>query len=165
MEAKERWEYYVSSYSRIEPTEGVPRAATKKSVLTRNLPSASDTNSSSTADSSTAMRQRLPLNYAEDLGIKVCVNTYRMKFTPGTSEYFIYSSPSTSARVPKVEDADAMEGVSSKTAKEVMNELTEKRTERFKEKFILNSKWKKNLGHEEVSRVNRDFEVYISGKY
>ena len=161
MEAKERWEYYVASYSRIEPTEGVPRAATKKAVLTRNLPSASDSNSSSAADANAAMLKRLPLNYDESLGIKICVNTYRMKFTEGTSEYFIYPSSAVSApSVPKLEDTEAMEGVTSKTAQEVMSELTEKRNERFREKFILNSKWKKNLGHEEVSRVNRDFEMW-----
>lgn len=161
MEAKERWEYYVASYSRIEPTEGVPRAATKKAVLTRNLPSSSDSNSSSAADANAAMLKRLPLNYDEGLGIKICVNTYRMKFTEGTSEFFIYpSSYASLPSVPKIEDAETMEGVSPKTAKEAMSELTEKRNERFREKFILNSKWKKNLGHEEVSRVNRDFEMW-----
>jgi paired amphipathic helix protein Sin3a len=39
MERKERWQYYTSSYIRLEPTEGIDRSRLHKTVLTRNLPS------------------------------------------------------------------------------------------------------------------------------
>ena len=39
MELRDRWQYYISSWMRTEPTEGVSRSRMQKVVLTRNLPS------------------------------------------------------------------------------------------------------------------------------
>ncbi len=84
MALQERWQYYISSYMRIEPTEGVQRARLQKSVLTRNLPTASD------ADSENG-DARKALAFHEGLVLRICLNSYTIVYEKGTSEYFIYN--------------------------------------------------------------------------
>jgi paired amphipathic helix protein Sin3a len=137
MERKDRWKYYTSSFVRIEPTEGVPRDRVRKSVLTRNLPSGFDTDSDV---SGTALQQRKPILFSEDLVLQICVNTYTLMYKKLTSEWFIYKSHY---------DPD-------KTA-----QMTENRNQKFREKFKMNSKWMKNLSQAQVQDVNQGFERWI----
>jgi paired amphipathic helix protein Sin3a len=137
MERKERWKYYTSSFVRIEPTEGVPRDRIRKSVLTRNLPSGFDTDSDI---SGSALQQRKPILFKEELVLQICVNTYTLMYKKNTSEWFIYK-----ARC----DAD-------KAA-----QMTENRNQKFREKFKMNSKWMKNLSQAQVQDVNQAFERWI----
>jgi paired amphipathic helix protein Sin3a len=145
MAQKERWEYYVSSFIRIEPTEGVPRHLLKHSVLARNMPSSSDSSSSSAANDNALPSKPLPAHYAENLSMRICVNTYDIHFDPNSYEYFVYTK--TSPASPGENDRKAA--------------LHEKRREKFKEKFDFNAKWKRDLGTEAVGRVNRDFEMWV----
>jgi paired amphipathic helix protein Sin3a len=71
MERKERWQYYVSSYVRVEPTEGVSR--TTQPLLMRNLPSGE-------AVSEDAMNTRKALVYSEDLTLRICVNSFKILY-------------------------------------------------------------------------------------
>lgn len=137
MERKERWKYYTSSFVRIEPTEGVPRDRIRKSVLTRNLPSGYDTDSDI---SGTALQQRKPILFNEDLVLQICVNTYTLMYKKNTSEWFIYK---TSYDTEKA------------------SQMAENRNERFREKFNMNSKWMKNLSQAQVQDVNQAFEKWI----
>jgi paired amphipathic helix protein Sin3a len=137
MERKERWKYYTSSFVRIEPTEGVPRDRVRKSVLTRNLPSGFDTDSDI---SGSALQQRKPILFKEELVLQICVNTYTLMYKKNTSEWFIYK-----ARY----DAE-------KAA-----QMTENRNQKFREKFKMNSKWMKNLSQAQVQDVNQSFERWI----
>ncbi len=137
MERKERWKYYISSFVRIEPTEGVDRDKIHKTVLTRNLPSGFDTDSDI---SGTALQQRKPLIAKEDLVLRICVNTYTPIYKKDTAEYFIYKDS---------KDADKMA------------QMTENRNQRFREKFMMNSKWMKNLSQAQVQEVNQAFEKWV----
>ncbi|KFZ12049.1 hypothetical protein V501_04409 [Pseudogymnoascus sp. VKM F-4519 (FW-2642)] len=137
MERKDRWKYYTSSFVRIEPTEGVPLDRIRRSVLTRNLsPHETDT------DSGLLSQSRKPLLWAEDLTLRICVNTYRLTYKTGTSEWFVYS-----------------DGVQDEVA---ARQTTEKRNQRFREKFEMNSRWMENKSQQEVQKTNEDFKKWIS---
>lgn len=85
MQMRERWQYYISSFIRVEPTEGIPRSRLQKVVLTRNMPADSDEDS-----------VPKPLAYSENLTTSICLKSSKMVWAPGTSEYFIYDqSPRT----------------------------------------------------------------------
>ena len=137
MERKERWKYYTSSFVRIEPTEGVPRDRVRKSVLTRNLPSGFDTDSDI---SGTALQQRKPILFNEDLILQICVNTYTLMYKKGTSEWFIYNNSQDSEKAAQ---------------------MTENRNQKFREKFHMNSKWMKNLSQAQVQEANQSFEKWV----
>lgn len=136
MELKERWQYYTASYIRIEPTEGVPRGRIQRSVLPRNLPSGD-------AESEDGVSQRKPLIYEEDLALHVCVNTAKIIFKQGGSEFFIYGD--------KPLTWDAEKNVA--TARLRLQKYEDARNEKFREKFVMNSSWMKGLGHDEVQSM------------
>jgi paired amphipathic helix protein Sin3a len=143
MERKERWQYYTSSYVRIEPTEGVPRGRIQRSVLPRNLPSG-DTESE---DGS----QRKALEYREDLTLRVCVNSFKILFKPGGTEYFIYGDK------PLTFDKEK----NAASARVRLQKYEDSRNERFREKFVMNSKWMKGLPHDEVQKITLDTKKWI----
>lgn len=141
MERKELWAYYTSSFVRIEPTEGVPRHRLQRSVLARNLPS-------SELDGDDTPRK--PLLYSEDLVLRVCVNTSKILYKSGTSEYFVYGD--------KPLTYDAENNTSATRLRLKKNE--DARTEKYHEKFVMNSSWMKDLDHEEVLKATSDFKKW-----
>ncbi|CAK7236960.1 Transcriptional regulatory protein sin3 [Sporothrix curviconia] len=80
----DRWQYYISTYMRIEPTEGVARSRLRKSVLARNLPSANE-NDSDSGDG------RKAVAFNEGLVLRICLNSFTLVYEKGTSEFFIYN--------------------------------------------------------------------------
>lgn len=140
MERKDRWKYYTSSFVRIEPTEGVPMDRIRRSVLTRNLANTD----ADTSDAGTLSASRKPLLWAEDLTLRICVNTYRLTYKTGTLEWFVYS------------DGRQHDEAAAKAT-------TEKRSQRFREKFEMNSRWMENKSQQEVQKTNEDFKKWISG--
>lgn len=138
MERKERWKYYTSSFVRIEPTEGVPMNRVRKSVLTRNLPS-SDSHSDAGI-----LEIRKPLVWSEDLTLRICVNTYRLTYKQGTSEWFVYSD--------------------GKKDEVAVEKAREQRNERFKNKLEKHNKWIKKMKKtpEEVEEINKNFKTWLS---
>ncbi|PMD20809.1 transcriptional regulatory protein-like protein SIN3 [Hyaloscypha hepaticicola] len=144
MEQKERWQYYISSYIRIEPTEGVPRSRLHKSVLTRNLPSTD-------AESEDSNAQPKPILFNEDLTLRVCVNTYKIVYKHPGSEYFIYTNK------PLTYDPKTKES----TARERLRKFETIRNERAKEKFEMNNRWMRGLDRDAVAKVNSDFKKWM----
>lgn len=136
MERKERWQYYTSSFVRIEPTEGINRGLLHKSVLTRNLPSGD-------LESEDGTVQRKPRAYSEDLTLRICVNTYRIIYKQPGSEYFIYTDK------PLTWDPEKNMAI----ARVRLEKAEESRNERFKRKFVSNSPWMKNLPLDEVQKI------------
>jgi paired amphipathic helix protein Sin3a len=139
MERMTRWQYYVSSYIRIEPTEGVKRGKMHKSVLTRNVPSPD-----------TDAEEPKPIEYKEDLTLQICANSYKIIYKKGGSEYFIYTDKSLGLN-PET-------GVSA--AKERLQKFQDARKQRFKEKFEMNNAWMKDLNHDQVSKITMDFKKW-----
>ncbi|KAK8103778.1 uncharacterized protein PG998_010811 [Apiospora kogelbergensis] len=140
MELKERWQYYISSYMRVEPTEGVPRSRLQKTVLARNLPS-------SDVDSDDGDQPK-PLRYDENLVLRICLNSNKIYWEEETSEWFIYSTEPDAAE----EKAKAAERAAA---------ITEHRSERFKEKFYLNTVWMRNAKSEEVEKAKEKFQNWF----
>ncbi|KAK6070384.1 histone deacetylase interacting [Seiridium cupressi] len=145
LELKERWQYYISSFMRVEPTEGVPRQKLRKPVLARNLPS-------SDVDSDDGNLPK-PVQFDENLILKICLNTNKMGFEKGTSEYFIYNTvPATAEEKAAADERRAL--------------LHEWRSQHLKERFVMNNGWlsngwMKNLPQDEVQKANENFQKWV----
>ncbi|KAL7901807.1 hypothetical protein HDV63DRAFT_376636 [Trichoderma sp. SZMC 28014] len=140
MQLRERWQYYISSFIRVEPTEGVPRSKMKKVVLTRNLPSGESDNDEDGIPK--------PVSYKESLTVSICLKSSKMIWAPGTSEYFVYD------QAPR-----------SKEQREHREKLT-KATSSFRERKLLekmvhNPVWAKDMSPEEVQEINGNFRRWM----
>ncbi|KAM0524149.1 hypothetical protein ACHAPE_001407 [Trichoderma viride] len=140
MQLRERWQYYISSFIRVEPTEGVARSKMKKVVLTRNLPSGESDNDEDGIPK--------PVSYKESLTVSICLKSSKMIWAPGTSEYFVYD------QAPR-----------SKEQREHREKLT-KATSSFRERKLLekmvhNPVWAKDMSPEEVQEINGNFRRWM----
>lgn len=84
MALQDRWQYYISTYMRIESTEGVDRSRLRKSVLARNLPTANE-NDSDSGDN------RKAVAFNEGLVMRVCLNSFTLVYEKNSGEFFIYN--------------------------------------------------------------------------
>jgi paired amphipathic helix protein Sin3a len=144
MERIQQWQYYISSYMRIEHTEGIVRSRLQKVLLERNLPS-------DAKDSSEEGYTPKPLVIHEGLVVRICLNSSKMVFEKGTSDYFIYNTGRPSA--------DEEDDYAAKQA--FRREI---RAEKLKEKMVTNNAWMKGLSHEEVQKVNNDYQRWKEGE-
>lgn len=138
MNVADRWQYYISSWMRTEPTEGVPRSRMQKVVLTRNLPSGDN---ESDGDS-----QPKAISYSEGLALKICLHSSKIVYESGTSNYFVYNVPGSA----KTQEERALKEQRAKIIKEMRSQI-------FSEKMVMNSPWMKNLSQEEVQQVKEAY--------
>lgn len=140
MQLRERWQYYISSFIRVEPTEGIPRSRLQRTVLARNLPSG-DTDS----DDGNIPK---PLSYEENLTISICLKSSKMIWEPGTSEYFIYDqSPKTKEQRERRE--------------KFTKALSNYREVELSKKLVYNPVWARDLSPEEVQEQNSNFRKWM----
>lgn len=140
MQLRERWQYYISSFIRVEPTEGIPRAKLQKVVLTRNLPSG---DAESDGD-----HMPKPVSYKENLTVSICLKSSKMIWAPGTAEYFIYDqSPKSKEQRERRE----------RFAKALRNH----RESKLLEKMVHNPAWAKDMSPEEVQEQNKNFRKWM----
>lgn len=139
LKPEDRWQYYISSYTRAEPTEGVSRSRMRKVFLTRNLPSG-DTDSDGDG-------QPKALSNREGLVLKICLNTSTIIYEEGTSNYDVFRLPSGSK-----------EELAKRETR--LKAITEMRNQSFVEKMAMNSPWMKNLGQEEVQQAKEDYQKW-----
>ena len=137
------WQYYTSSYIRVEPTEGVDRSKMTQSVLRRNIPRVADIEAEEMGGLPKA------LHFSEELSLRICVNTAKIIYGPGSSEYFVYVN------------RPALNEEESKAAASRLRKQKERRAEIFKEKFEMNSAWMKGLTHEKVAQATQDFNAWV----
>lgn len=184
LDREQRWQYYVSSYMQIEPTEGVDRSRVGKSVLARNLPSSSDVDS----ESGDTRRQ---IHYHEGLTLMICMATSKITYEAGTAESHIYSGPTPrriktpEAAVPPAEGADAApaaEGADAAPApeananavleasvaksyagfrREVRRRRKESHKQKLKEKMIMNQPWMKDLDRGDVQKKTDELRDWV----
>ncbi|PTB68768.1 hypothetical protein BBK36DRAFT_1191862 [Trichoderma citrinoviride] len=140
MQTRDKWQYYISSYVRVEPTEGVPRAKLRKVVLTRNLPSGD-----SESDEDAIPK---PVSYKEDLTVSICLKSSKMIWAPGTSEYFVYD------QAPKTKEQ-------REHREKFIKALSNYRELKFSEKMIHNPVWAKDMSPEEVQEQNKNFRKWM----
>jgi paired amphipathic helix protein Sin3a len=139
MAKHERWQYYISSYIRVEPTEGVPRSRLERAVLARNLPK-----DEGDGDELSVPK---PIAYDESLVVSICLNTSTMVYAAGTSEYFVYD------KVPK--DPEERARLESRVKRTRQASET-----RLAERMVLNNAWMKNRSQEEVMNANEAFHKW-----
>ncbi|KAL2754998.1 hypothetical protein ACRALDRAFT_2042819 [Sodiomyces alcalophilus JCM 7366] len=140
LKQKERWQYYISSYMSVEPTEGVPRSRLQKTVLARNLPAGEDKSDESHIPK--------PLAFVEGLAHKICLNSLKMVYKEGTSECFVYDQS------PNDDEARARRAL-------VIKAHQNRRKQWMREKYVLNSKWMKDMNRADVEKINDQWVRWI----
>ncbi|TEA22469.1 Paired amphipathic helix protein pst1 [Colletotrichum sidae] len=140
MKAKDRWQYYISSFIQVEPTEGVPRHKLQKAVLARNLPSSDDKSDENQVPK--------PAAFEEDLSISICLNSSKMTWKPDTSEYFVYDN------IPKDKEAHERH-------LERLKNTGNKRDIKLREKFVFNSPWMKGMSQADVQKSNEGWSKWL----
>lgn len=136
MKMRERWQYYISSFIRVEPTEGVPRSKLQKVVLTRNMPSGDNESDEDHVPK--------PVAYSEKLTTSICLKSSKMVWAPGTSEYFVYDQ---SPKSPE-----------KRERRERLNKLLgTMRESKLLEKMVHNPPWARDMSQEEVREHNENF--------
>lgn len=167
MERIQQWQYYISSYMRIEHTEGVYRSRLQKVLLERNLPSdaaaAKDHPSSAAAAAAEdGGYSPKPVVIHEGLVVRICLNSSKMVFEKGTADYFVYNTAPTAAAAAPASSSSATvkapaeeEAEEDREAKDVFRR--EVRWEKLKERMVTNNAWMKGLSHEEVQKANNEF--------
>jgi paired amphipathic helix protein Sin3a len=152
MERIQQWQYYISSYMRIEHTEGVARARLQKVLLERNLPSSSTHSAPLSSDSSAAAAAaessyaQKPMTVHEGLVVRICLNSYKMVFEKGTCDFFMYDRVGAAGQ----EDKAAFE--------------RDLRAERFRERMVTNNAWMKGMSHEEVQKIKDEHKRWKDGE-
>ena len=111
--AEQRWAYYITSYTSLEPTEGVDQTKLSPSFLARNLRAvstyepllASDTShpgdagrgsgqSGSATPKGTAARRLECIQSREGLGLRISPDTYKIFWSvPGSEDWWFVPSP------------------------------------------------------------------------
>ena len=152
MERVQQWQYYISSYMRIEHTEGVVRSRLQKVLMERNLPS--DAVSATAKDASDDGYSPKPLVIHEGLVVRICLNSSKMVFEKGTDDYFVYD---TAAAAGGQQRATLEEGREAEAKDAFRREI---RSEKVKEKMVTNNAWMKGLSHEDVQKVNNEFQLW-----
>lgn len=85
----------------------------------------------------------------EDLTLNICVNSYTMMYMAG-SDSVIY-------------DDKELGGGKDGAARQRLKKVEEKRNQKFRERFHMNTKWMEGMKHEEVQQVNQEFQDWIDG--
>lgn len=143
MERVQQWQYYISSYVRIEHTEGIQRSRLQKVVLERNLPS-------DAKDSDEGYSPK-PLVFQENLIVRICLNSYKMVFEKGTNDCAIYTN---ALPLSKTETQEQV--TKAKFIREV-------RSDKVKSKMVINNAWMKGLSHDEVETAKNGYLHWKEG--
>lgn len=133
----QKWQYYISSYMRVEHTESVVRSRLQKVVLERNLPS----DVKDMFDEGLAQK-RIHIN--EGLVVRICLNSYKMVFEKGTYDSFVFDRS-----LENAEDAGALDKQSFRD---------DLQSEKFRDKWVTNNAWMKDTSHEEVQKTKDDYQ-------
>ncbi|KAK3330087.1 SIN3-like protein [Apodospora peruviana] len=144
LERIQQWQYYISSYMRIEHTEGIQRSRLQKVLLERNLPS----DAKEFEDGYTPK----PLVIHEGLVVRICLNSSKMVFEKCTSDYFVYNTKNFSSQEDRAFHED----------QQVFH--SDLRGERLKMKMVENNAWMKGMSHEEVQMVKDGYQKWKEGE-
>lgn len=148
------WQYYVASWQRNEPTEGVPRNSkfwpprgTKrkefgKTILHRNL----ETASAGSEDEDILKN----IAFEENLVVRIESNTYKLEYNKGGADTMI--------RTDKFFTYDS-NGISSSCLR--MMDVEKRRTKRFIQKLVNNNTWMQGLNQDEINRINNKYTRWV----
>lgn len=86
LETERRWNYYVSTYQTLDPTEGIDYNSLSVPFLRRNIPLEEEINDE-------FMDSVLTGRSDDKLEVRICLENYRLNFSPQRQEWWI-ASPS-----------------------------------------------------------------------
>ncbi len=131
-----RWQYYVNSYTSVDPTEGVRHDKVNIPFLRGRL--------GRTLDSDDAAPLPLPQQmFEENLTARIIVETFGARFEPKTADILTRNDTT------QVSQADA-------------EQIAEERFEKGHEKLEVNNIWMKDLSKDEVDAKKQEFAQRIS---
>ncbi|KAI9806637.1 MAG: hypothetical protein M1825_006094 [Sarcosagium campestre] len=142
MSPESRWSYYVASYVKVEPTEGVPiDKRFNMPLLRRNVPEE--------AEDAEDSRRAVPHAYANQLEMRICVNSYHILWRPSSMDFFYHSR--------KERNATGGEGFQINVER-----AKERRKKGFEEKFVLNNAWRKEATPEELAEKDGAYQKLVA---
>ena len=152
MDQLERWQYYTSSFIRVEPTEGVPRDRMQKVLLTRNR--------SNDGDFEDGAGRPKPLVFEENLTLRIDVHSYKILYKGSSkktgdhetsSEFHIFTNK------PLTYDPETGESAT----RERLRKYENARTDRFKKKFERSVKWMEGKPEGFVDEKKGNFKNWV----
>ena len=136
-----RWSYYISSFTNLEPTEGVPVSRIHMPILWRGL--------MQSEEKSGEIENRASLvSSSENLKIRICLENYKMLFEPRTDEWMIQSQTTRSG---------GEEGLKE------MQITLDKRAEVIEGFFISDNAWIRGLKKDDIEAAKSAFDKAIKG--
>ncbi|KAI9808396.1 MAG: Transcriptional regulatory protein sin3 [Phylliscum demangeonii] len=142
MSPEARWSYYVASFIKVEPTEGVPiEGRLNMPFLRRNLPE--------DIDELRFEDTPIPIAYENNLELRICVNTYKILYGRTGLDWFIHPE---------------RQNVQSPRSARSLPASAEERTAAFREKFVGNNTWIQQLDPMEVEEAEKKFRASVEGR-
>ncbi|KAK8164263.1 hypothetical protein IWX90DRAFT_487539 [Phyllosticta citrichinensis] len=137
---EQKWRAYLSSYTRIAPTEGVPHGRVRWPVLRRDIP----------GDDEDQEERFDEINRSqESLVIRISLERFHIVFEPGSFEYLVKNDRARSG---------------GKDGSAEMEQVKENRSNLAHEKLVMNNAWMKDLDKDVVdSRKAKFVKLVDSG--
>lgn len=134
-----KWVYYITSYTKVEPTEGVPiEGHVLMPFLKRNLPE--------DIEEPEPKERSVPYLYQSDLEFHICVNSYKIDYDRKGIDWFVHSKKQRMSGFKGPVDLDR---------------VSDNRRTKFREKFVLQNKWTKEVDQDEVDRIKKKFSAWV----
>ncbi|KAK8225885.1 hypothetical protein HDK90DRAFT_496121 [Phyllosticta capitalensis] len=136
---EQKWRAYLSSYTRIAPTEGVPHGRVRWPVLRRDIP----------GDDEDQEEQFDEINRSqESLTIRISLERFHIVFEPGSFEYLVKNDRARSG---------GKDGLAE------MEQVRENRSNLAHEKLVMNNAWMKDLDKDVVDSRKASFMKLVEG--
>ena len=143
--ATARWSYYVSTYSMLDHTEGVPLSSIRLPYLRRNMPFSSPSKEGSGEEVADTNGFAVPMYNEDGLVLRISPNNYHILYDPYTSDWWIQSTTF------RKRGLGAYEEVKQQRKKGMES--------------LFNSKerngWMKGLDHTEIEKTKSTFHDWI----
>lgn len=139
LDKDERWNYYIQTYMMCAPTEGIPLGRCDKVFLRRNRPSEDDLPEDGSPREMIGNAAADGFCNEENMEIRICVNTYRLFFAPGTEDFMVQRK------------SQRLAGQSR------MKEVQDKRFKKW-HAFLDNAPWMNELSKKEIEEKRLAWE-------
>lgn len=134
---EQNWRAYLSSFTRISTTEGVPAEKVKIPFLKRDAPADDDEQAETSQD----------VKSEESLTIRIALEKFTMVFEPNTSEYLLKSDRVRTGGKDGIAEAE---------------QERENRASLAKEKVVMNNAWMKDLSKDVVDGRKQKFSRMVA---
>lgn len=161
MKADDHFQYYVSSYVGMDPTEGVPQTRLQKACLSRNLPAYADSED-------TGLPEKVVMY--EGLRPTIHQRNYSLNWRNAGIEYYIFpprrtvSSSSVNSPPHSNPDLPPVPAAPQKpTQDEIRTQARAFRKQKMREKLVMNNAWMRGLSQDDVQGINENWKKFLGG--